>query len=80
MPEDDIETWPLLRDAGRHNQVIALFAQTENALDARYQDGVLTLRLPVAEKAKPRRVPISVGDGGPTAIDTSSEELVGSSS
>jgi HSP20 family protein len=49
-------------------------------IDARYQDGVLTLRLPVAERAKPRRVPISVGDHGPTAIETGSEELVGSSS
>jgi HSP20 family protein len=48
-------------------------------IDARYQDGVLTLRLPVAEKAKPRRVPITVGESSGTAIDASSEELVGAS-
>lgn len=46
-------------------------------IDARYEDGVLTLRVPVAEKAKPRRVPISTGDRSPTSIETSSEELVG---
>src|ERR1044072_4767596 len=29
-------------------------------IDANYADGVLTLRLPIAEKAKPRRVPVNV--------------------
>lgn len=32
-------------------------------IDADYADGVLTLRLPVAERAKARRVPINVGEG-----------------
>ena len=40
---------------------------------AQYADGVLTLRLPIAEKAKPRRVPIKAAEGGQTAIDTTSE-------
>jgi len=48
-------------------------------LDATYADGVLTLRLPVAEKAKPRRVPISVAEGTRTAINAQSDDLVGSS-
>jgi HSP20 family protein len=43
-------------------------------IDAQYADGVLTLRLPIAEKAKPRRVPINVGENAQTAIDTKSEE------
>lgn len=30
-------------------------------LSAEYTDGVLTLRIPVAERAKPRRVPVGVG-------------------
>jgi HSP20 family protein len=47
---------------------------------ADYADGVLTLRLPIAEKAKPRRVPIKVASGGDTAIDARSDELVSSSS
>src|SRR3954462_8689839 len=45
-------------------------------IDAQYADGVLTLRLPIAEKAKPRRVPINVADSAQTAIDTKSEERV----
>ena len=46
---------------------------------AEYCDGVLTLRLPIAEKAKPRRVPISTSGRGQTAIEAQSEELVGAS-
>ena len=41
-------------------------------IEAEYRDGVLTLRLPITEKAKPRRVPIQA-DGRPTAIDASSQ-------
>ena len=48
-------------------------------IDAGYADGVLTLRLPIAEKAKPRRVPINATDKGTTAIDSHSEETVGAS-
>jgi HSP20 family protein len=46
-------------------------------IDASYADGVLTLRLPVAEKAKPRRVPINVAENAQTAINAQSDELVG---
>jgi HSP20 family protein len=46
------------------------------AIQADYVDGVLTLRLPVAEKAKPRRVEIKAGQNGSRAIDARSEELV----
>jgi HSP20 family protein len=42
-------------------------------IDARYEDGVLTLRLPIAEKAKPRRVEINSARSS-TSIETSSEE------
>jgi len=47
-------------------------------IDARYADGVLTLRLPVAERAKPRRIPINDGAQEQAAIDTQAEVLVGS--
>ena len=43
-------------------------------LQANYADGVLTLRVPIAEKAKPRRVPIDVGANGQSAIDARSSE------
>ncbi|WP_328347044.1 Hsp20/alpha crystallin family protein [Micromonospora sp. NBC_00421] len=32
-------------------------------LEAAYEHGVLTLRIPIAERAKPRRVPVTAGDG-----------------
>lgn len=43
-------------------------------IKAEYVDGVLTLRLPVAEKAKPRRVPITVAEGRHATLDAHSEE------
>jgi HSP20 family protein len=49
-------------------------------IDAGYTNGVLVLRLPVAEKAKPRRVAINVTDKGATPIEANSEDLVGASS
>jgi HSP20 family protein len=47
-----------------------------DAIDARYGDGVLTLRIPIAERAKPRRVPINVTQSGQAAIDSNSQERV----
>jgi HSP20 family protein len=38
-------------------------------IEAEYRDGVLQLRLPVAERAKPRKVEISGRSPEPTAID-----------
>jgi HSP20 family protein len=46
-------------------------------INADYTDGVLVLRLPIAEKAKPRRVPIKLSDNNQTSINARSEELVG---
>jgi HSP20 family protein len=43
-------------------------------MQAQYEDGVLTLRVPIAERAKPRRVPISRGADGGHAIDATSSE------
>lgn len=39
---------------------------------AEYRDGVLSLRIPVAEEAKPRKISVSHG-GGPTQIEGSVE-------
>ena len=46
-------------------------------IDAAYANGVLTLRLPVAERAKPRRVSITAGDDAQKSIDARAEEPVG---
>jgi HSP20 family protein len=40
-------------------------------LRADYNDGVLTLRLPVREQAKPRRVEVTTGASSSRSIDTS---------
>ena len=41
-------------------------------IEANYDQGVLTVRIPVAEAAKPRRVAIGGGSGQPEAIDAKS--------
>jgi HSP20 family protein len=43
-----------------------------NAIQADYEDGVLTLRIPFAEQAQPRK--ISIGSGGRAAIDVESSD------
>jgi HSP20 family protein len=42
---------------------------------ADYDAGVLTLRIPIAEKAKPRKISIAGGDEGRTAITQSAKEI-----
>ncbi|WP_159943096.1 MULTISPECIES: Hsp20/alpha crystallin family protein [unclassified Nocardiopsis] len=39
-----------------------------DAIEADYTDGVLTLRIPVAEQAKPRKITVSQGNGQPRSI------------
>jgi len=38
-------------------------------VDARYEAGVLTLRIPIAEQAKPRKIAVSGGDDHARQID-----------
>jgi HSP20 family protein len=38
-------------------------------IDATYDAGVLTLRIPIAERAKPRKIAISSGEEAPKQID-----------
>jgi HSP20 family protein len=46
-----------------------------DAIAARYEHGVLTLEIPVAERAKPRKVTVHVGEGDrPHAVDATSVE------
>ncbi len=49
-----------------------------DALDASYDNGVLTITVPVLESARPRRVPISASSGGQRTIEAeATEETVG---
>ncbi|MBW3573591.1 MAG: Hsp20/alpha crystallin family protein [Actinobacteria bacterium] len=43
-----------------------------DAIEADYRDGVLTVSIPVAEQAKPRRVEVSAGNGKGKAIEAES--------
>lgn len=38
-------------------------------IDAKYDAGVLTLRIPIAERAKPRKIAIASGEDSPKQID-----------
>jgi len=40
-----------------------------DGIEADYQSGVLTLRIPISERAKPRKVEISTRDDQPVPID-----------
>jgi HSP20 family protein len=44
-----------------------------DAISANYEHGVLTLEIPIAEKAKPRKVEVNVGEGSrPQAVEATS--------
>lgn len=57
------------RPAGVHTRQLLLgdTLDTER-IDASYDAGVLTLRVPVSEKARPRKIKISDGTGAPRQI------------
>ncbi|GHH41283.1 Hsp20/alpha crystallin family protein [Lentzea cavernae] len=44
-------------------------ALDSDRIDAKYDAGVLTLRIPVAERAKPRKISISAGEDAPRQIN-----------
>lgn len=45
----------------------------EDRISATYRNGVLTVTLPVAERAKPRRIEVAAGDDAQT-IDSSTDQ------
>src|SRR3954452_21094651 len=78
--DDDVEMLIGERPQGTFSRQLFLGETLDtDGIDARYADGVLTLRLPIAEKAKPRRVAINVSANEPTAITADSRESVGAS-
>jgi HSP20 family protein len=67
---DDVDVLLAERPQGTFSRQLFLgeTLDTEH-IEAEYSDGVLTLRLPVAETAKPRKVSITSNGKGPAAID-----------
>ena len=68
-PRDKVETVIAERPMGVFTRQLFLgdTLDTDN-LQASYEDGVLTLRIPVHEQAKPRKISIGTGSGGPQQI------------
>jgi HSP20 family protein len=63
------------RRFGRYTRQLSLGENLDaEKLDARYHDGILSVTVPVAEQAKPRKVEVSHGAGGDKAIETKSTE------
>ena len=76
--DDGVELLIGERPTGTFSHQLFLSETLEtDRLKAEYIDGVLRLRLPVKEQAKPRRVDISFGDGKQASIETTSREPVG---
>lgn len=46
----------------------------QNQIQANYENGVLTIEIPVAEQAKPRRISIGSTGGGPQTIEGSAQQ------
>jgi len=45
------------------------------SIDASYEAGVLTLRIPIAERAKPRKITISNTDSGQRQVDAGTRQI-----
>jgi HSP20 family protein len=41
-------------------------------IEARYEDGILNITIPKAERARPREIPVSTSGGGATQVKTTS--------
>ena len=74
--DDDVELLVGERPQGTFSRQLFLAETLDSErISADYNDGVLTLRVPVKEQAKPRRVDISIGGASqPTPIEASSKE------
>ena len=68
--EEGTETIASERPLGVYSRQLFLgdSLDTDN-ISASYDSGVLTVRIPVAEKAKPRTISVEAGSGDRTAID-----------
>lgn len=59
------------RPAGRYMRQLSLGTDVDlDRIEASYEHGVLTLTIPVAERAKPRKIEVQHGGGGQSQIGT----------
>ncbi|MDQ4092505.1 MAG: Hsp20/alpha crystallin family protein [Actinomycetota bacterium] len=66
---DNVEMQVLERPQGVFSRQLFLGeALDSDRIEASYDAGVLTLRIPVAEKAKPRKIEVHTGGEGPQQI------------
>jgi HSP20 family protein len=73
--EDDVEMLIGERPTGTFSRQLFLAETLDTErIAADFTDGVLRLRVPVKEQAKPRRVDIAVAGGQSTSIEASSHE------
>jgi HSP20 family protein len=72
-PEEGNEVVVAERPQGRFTRQLFLGEGLDaDGIEAGYDGGVLTVRVPVAEQAKPRKVQVTAGGDSPTAIETGS--------
>lgn len=71
---DDVEIVASERPQGTFNRQLFLGEGLDaERVDASYENGVLTVTIPVAEQAKPRKVEVTAGAGA-RAIETSASD------
>jgi HSP20 family protein len=69
-PDEHVEMQVAERPLGAFSRQLFLGDTLDtDHIDARYDAGVLTLRIPIAEKAKPRKIAIANADSGRTQIN-----------
>jgi HSP20 family protein len=72
---DDVELLIGERPHGTFSRQLFLAETLDtDRLEAEYTDGVLRLRVPVKEQAKPRRVDVAVGGGKATPIEATASD------
>jgi HSP20 family protein len=72
--DDDVQWIASERFTGTYMRQLALGEGIDSErIAATYENGVLTVTLPVAERAKPRRVQVQAA-GSPTTIEATSEQ------
>jgi HSP20 family protein len=72
---DDVEVLIGERPTGTFSRQLFLAeALDSERIAAEYTDGVLRLRIPIKEQAKPRRVDIAVGSSQSTSIEANSSD------